>query len=244
MCRRKRSIRDKSNHGAILRQPCRFFEKVLARNRLVNIGILPSVNSTKEKRVAKPEISACSRIIRLMNNQIKNQKELQFSKRKRKRRQHAVAIVLYHNWVVSRSTRSHCILKEENSPGETPMQKVLGPIRKVRFTQSTLRQASIREKKGPSLGHIQVKVPHQRSPNAMKYEDRSHEETERQQRCARSKAWNLAKNIFKLKKKDKATFYSPAEKWVLQAASTKEPEEKGVCGGIRSKCTYGQQERL
>ena len=31
--------------------------------------------------------------------------------------------------------------------------------------------------------------PHQRSPYAVKFEDRSHEETERQQRCARSKAW-------------------------------------------------------
>ena len=69
------------------------------------------------------------------------------------------------------------------------MQKVLGSIRKVR---STLRQASIREKKGPSLGKIQVKNPHQRSPYAMKFEDQSQEETERQQRFARSKAWNHA----------------------------------------------------
>ena len=33
-----------------------------------------------------------------------------------------------------------------------PMQKVLNAIRKVRVTKSTMRQASIREKKGPSLG--------------------------------------------------------------------------------------------
>ena len=55
----------------------------------------------------------------------------------------------------------------------------------------------------------------------MKFEDRSHEETERQQRCARSKAWNLAKHMYK----NKATFCSPSEEWVLPAASTKEPEE-------------------
>ena len=60
----------------------------------------------------------------------------------------------------------------------------------------------------------------------MKFEDRSHEETERQQRCVRSKGWNRAKNIYKLKEKDKATFYSPVEEWVLPAASTKEPEER------------------
>ena len=106
------------------------------------------------------------------------------------------------------------------------MQKVLGPIRRIRFTQSTLRQASIQEKKGPSLGNIEVKIPHQRSPYAMKFEDRSQEESARQQRCARGKAWDLAKNIQKLKQKDKAAFYSPAEEWVLLAASTNEPEER------------------
>ena len=68
----------------------------------------------------------------------------------------------------------------------------------------------------------------------MKFEDRSHEETERQQRCARSKAWSLAKNIFKFEEKDKATFYSPAEEWVLPAASTKVPEEREFV--VDSRC--------
>ena len=82
-----------------------------------------------------------------------------------------------------------------------PMQKVMGPIRRIRLTQSTLRQARIREKKGPSLGKTQVKNLHQRSPYAMKFEDRSHEETERQQRCARSKACNLAKKHIQAQRK-------------------------------------------
>ena len=106
------------------------------------------------------------------------------------------------------------------------MQKVLEPIGRIRLTISTLRQASIREKKGPSLGNRQDKNPYLRSPYAMKFEDRSHEEIGRQQRSARSKAWNLAKNIYKLKENDKATFCSPAEEWVLPAASAKEPEER------------------
>ena len=36
----------------------------------------------------------------------------------------------------------------------------------------------------------------------------------------------LLKNIFKLKEKDKAAFYFPAEESVLPAASTKELEER------------------
>ena len=55
----------------------------------------------------------------------------------------------------------------------------------------------------------------------MKFEDRSQEETERQERCVRGDAWKLAKNICKLKKKEKATFYSLSDEWVLAAASTK-----------------------
>ena len=60
----------------------------------------------------------------------------------------------------------------------------------------------------------------------MKFEDQSHEETDRQQRCAQSKAWDLAKHIYKLKANDRATFFSPAEKWVLPSASVREPEER------------------
>ena len=121
------------------------------------------------------------------------------------------------------------------------MREVLGLIRRVRFTQSTLRQASIRENKGPSLGQIQVKNPHQGSPYSVKFEDRSQEETKRQQRCARGKAWILAKNIYKLKENEKATFYSPSEEWVMPTASTIKPEDgefavdSGACVQMVSK---------
>ena len=88
-----------------------------------------------------------------------------------------------------------------------------------------------------------VKSPHQRSPYATNFADRSHEETERQERCARGKAWNLAKHIYKLKEKDKATFYSPTDEWIMPAACTNKSGGKRVCGRFRSKFAYGQQER-
>ena len=97
-----------------------------------------------------------------------------------------------------------------------PRWKVLGSIRQVRFTQSTLREANIRENKGPSLEKIQVKIPYQRSPCAKKFEYRSQEETERQMRCGRGMAWSLARHICKLKEKDKATSYSPTDKWIMR----------------------------
>ena len=76
----------------------------------------------------------------------------------------------------------------------------------------------------------------------MKFEDRSQEETERQQQCARGKPWNLARNIYKLKVKENATFYSPSEEWVMLAASSIKLGER-ECGRSRSKYAYGQQER-
>ena len=93
---------------------------------------------------------------------------------------------MFHNWVVYHKDSDALVSQGRRSRGN-PMQKVLEPIQRVRFTESTLRQASIREKKEPSLGKIC-----QSSSSAMslrcEIEDRSHEETERQQRCARSQA--------------------------------------------------------
>ena len=87
-----------------------------------------------------------------------------------------------------------------------------------RFTKATQRHANIRENIGPPLGTIQVKVSHQRSPHAVKFEDRS-QETERRERCALGDAWRLAKNILKLKEKNKATFFSLTNEWSLQTPS-------------------------
>ena len=63
----------------------------------------------------------------------------------------------------------------------------------------------------------------------MKFVYRSHEQTDRQQRCAWSKARNLSKIIYKLKAIDKATFFTLAEKCVLASASTREPKESNLC---------------
>ena len=60
----------------------------------------------------------------------------------------------------------------------------------------------------------------------MKFEDRSQEETERQERCAHRDAWRLAKNIYTLKETDKIAFNSPTNEWSLLAPSTIKSEER------------------
>ena len=68
----------------------------------------------------------------------------------------------------------------------------------MKFTKAIARHAKIRHR-SPSLGQICPGEPHQRSPNAPKFEDRSQEETEWQEQGAREAAWKLAKNVLKIK---------------------------------------------
>ena len=58
------------------------------------------------------------------------------------------------------------------------------PIQRVKFKKAIARHTKIRDQ-NPSLGYICTGEPHQRSPNAPKFEDRSQEETEWQELGAR-----------------------------------------------------------
>ena len=72
------------------------------------------------------------------------------------------------------------------------MQK---PIQRVKFTKAIARHTKLRDQ-NPSLGYICPGEPHQRNPNAPKFEDRSQEETEWQEQGAREAAWKPAKSGF------------------------------------------------
>ena len=127
-----------------------------------------------------------------------------------------------------KSTRQLCCVSQDMEPPKSSpilrkSSNIRKPIRCVQFTTAVVRHADIRDK-NPSLGMICTCDPHQRSPNASKFEDRSQEETEWQERCAREVAWRLAKNIFK--GENKTAFFSPSENWCLPAPSTLKPEER------------------
>ena len=123
----------------------------------------------------------------MTKNQTKNQRKATILSKEEKAttRMRWLLWKLYQNGVASKTPSRQNFQKRE-APGK-PDAKSLGTGSKIRFSQSTLRQASIQEKKGPSLGKIQLKFLHQRSPYAMKFEDRPQEETERQERSARDK---------------------------------------------------------
>ena len=80
----------------------------------------------------------------------------------------------------------------------------------MKFKKAIARHTKIRDQ-NLSLGYICPGEPHERSPNAPKFEDRSQEETEWQELGAREAAWKLAKSVFKLKEHEKAAFFSSPE---------------------------------
>ena len=104
------------------------------------------------------------------------------------------------------------------------MQK---PVQRVRFTKAIAHHTKIRDQ-NPSLGYICPGEPHERSPNAPKFEDRSQEETEWQEQGAREAAWKLAKNVFKLKEQERATFFPPSESRCLPALNLKSEKREFV----------------
>ena len=96
-----------------------------------------------------------------------------------------------------------------------------------------LVRTKFRERKGQSGGIIQKGEPHERNPCAPKFEERTPEETSRQEEWARNAAWNLAKK-YKLKAEDKASFHSPVEIKAPVLISNSTEERMSVVGSRAS----------
>ena len=92
-----------------------------------------------------------------------------------------------------------CVFQDMTPPKSILLKSTDMPktIQRVKFKKAIARHTKIRDQ-NPSLGYICPGEPHERSPNAPKFEDRSREETEWQELGAREAAWKLAKNVFKL----------------------------------------------
>ena len=113
-----------------------------------------------------------------------------------------------------------CVFQDMTPPKSilrkcTDMRK---PIQRVKFTKAIARHTEIRDQ-NHSLRLICPGEPHQRSPNAPKFEDRSQEETEWLEQGSREAAWKLAKSVLKLKEHEIATFFSPSENRCLLAST-------------------------
>ena len=130
-----------------------------------------------------------------------------------------------------------CVFQDMTPPKSilrkcTDMRK---PIQHVKFTKSVARHTRIRDQ-NPSLGYICPGDPHQRSPNAPKFEDRSQEETKWQEQGAREAAWKLAKRVLNLEEHQRAAFFSSPENRCLPASTLKR-EEREFLSTPERQCT-------
>ena len=105
---RKRSIRGKSNHGSILRQPCKYYLWGTCTRTLYEYWHLPECQFfIQQKRVVSQETRVCFLITRLMNNQIKRRRKATSQKEEK----------------VKAKTRMHSLLKERKSFGKARCRK-------------------------------------------------------------------------------------------------------------------------
>ena len=68
--------------------------------------------------------------------------------------------------------------------------------------------------------------PHERSPCAPSFAERTQDETLHQERRARRIAQDLARSVYKLINTDRAPFYSPIKARATPAPTSKSPEER------------------
>ena len=88
-------------------------------------------------------------------------------------------------------------VSQDSFPGKSILREpgMLGSKHAVKFSKFTWHQIKKSGKKGSIARNFQKCAPHERSPCAPKFGERSHEETLHQERCVRKAAWDLA-NIF------------------------------------------------
>ena len=94
-----------------------------------------------------------------------------------------------------------CVFQDMEPPKSSSILRkslnILKPIQRVKFTKAVARQAKIRDQ-NPSLGMICPGEPHERNPNAPKFEDWSPEETEWQEQGAREAACKVGPKCLKI----------------------------------------------
>ena len=180
-----------------------------------------------------------------MNNQTKSQTKATIHQKEEKTKTKMLWLLwkLYHNWVVHRRTQNHWNLKEAQSLGATRCRKTWNQfkgydshsLRYVKQVSGKLKDHRVEKYKSKSLISEVPTLRNWRTDLRKRLKDKSD--------APEARHGILPKTYYKLKEKDKATFYSPSEEWVLLVTSTIITSAKRVCCTFRSKHAHGQQQR-
>ena len=204
---RTRSPRGRSPVVECLAGLARITSKELAITHFVKSGTLQNACSTRPRVVAGLGKSAHMHTVRLMNSLLKGPKRImtRVDRSGRPDKKRDTCHELKRGPTGSRSSKARqlgCVFQDMEPPKSSSffrkssdMQK---PIQRVKFTKAIARHTKIRDQ-NPSLGFFCPGEPHERSPNAPKFEGRSQEEREWQEQGAREAAGKLAKSVLNLK---------------------------------------------
>ena len=136
-----------------------------------------------------------------------------------------------HNWVVYLMI----LIRESLFSGQMDNRQIL---------HGHKAPHKILERKGPSLRRHSEVWASWAQPVCSRFEERTQEETLHQERCARRAAWDLAKNIYKLKNTDKTTFYSLIEPKATLALTAKLLGGTRIRGWFWSFNAHAEQKRI
>ena len=201
--------------------------RVPARERLVNIGIRPSANFYKTKRVVSQETRVCFRITRLINNHIKGRRKATSQKAEKVR---TTAL-----WLLWKSVSQLGFVLQDSdalaSQGtkefrRNQMQKVLFAIQRVRFTKS----AASREYPGQERT-IAWENTSQTSTSAKSLRNKIRGSVRRRDgktraMCPKPRLGILPKIYSSSKRTTRLHSSRLQKKWDLPSASPREPEER------------------
>ena len=158
---KKRSIQGRSKHGATLQQQCRYYLKSTCTRSPCEYWHPPECQFYKTETGCKAR-DKCMFPHRKVDEQPhkKAKESLLFPQRRENDDKNAVGIVkiVPHLGCVSQDSEAFFLKEERRQPRGNRMQKVFGPIRRIRLTQATPRQASIGEKKGHRLEKYKSKI--------------------------------------------------------------------------------------
>ena len=180
---RTRSPRGKSPSGRMSRWPCKDYLKGTCTNSFCEKWHLQNACSTRLRVVADFGKSALVRIARLKNSPGKRSKK--------NCDKNAVVMLKKHESydrtgkpVVCNSSNTRqlgCVFQDMEPPMSSSILRessdMRKAIRRAKNHETVARHTKIRDH-NPSLGYICPGEAHQRSPNVPKFEDRSQEETE------------------------------------------------------------------
>ena len=184
---RTRSPRGRTPSAKIARLPCKDYLKKTCINSFCDAC------STRQRVVVGLGRSAHSHIVRLMNSRRKGRESVSDACHDRtgkpgKRSDEKLGRNSSKRQF-SDARQLGCVFQDMKPPKSILRKGTDMPrsIQRVKFTKAIARHTKIRDQ-NPSLRYICPGEPHQRSPNAPKFEDRSQEETEWQEQGAREAA--------------------------------------------------------